>query len=120
MNNLVTCSADDQSFASASGHPSDPRRFFALPWSVQVGEFTDMVNFTVLRAATQLAYLCQKALHHLTATIEYGFGVIVEDGVFLPSQLNASEPRYQGMFHIPVNNFSENLKKGSSSTMFTV
>ena len=40
---------------------------------------------------TELAFLSQKALHHLAPNTEYLLGVVVEDRAVLPAKLNTPE-----------------------------
>src|SRR5262249_53333961 len=91
MNGLVAPSADDQGLAAARRHPLDPGRLLVLAWSVQIRQLVDVVNLTGPLGATQLAFLSQKALHHLTPNTEDFLGMVVEDGVLLSAQLDAPE-----------------------------
>jgi hypothetical protein len=90
MNGLVALLTDNQSLAAACSHPLDPGRFLTLAWSVQIRELADVVNLT-----GPLAFLSQKALHHLAPNTENLLGVVVEDGVFLPAKLDAPEACHQ-------------------------
>jgi len=65
MNGLVALLADDQGLAAACSHPLDPGRFLALSGSVQVRQLVDVVDLTGPLGTTELAFLSQKALHHL-------------------------------------------------------
>jgi len=91
MNGLVALLADDQGLAAACSHPLDPGRFLALSGSVQVRQLVDVVDLTGPLGTTELAFLSQKALHHLAPNTEYLLGVVVEDGAFLPAKLNTPE-----------------------------
>ena len=95
MNGLVALLTDNQSLAAACGHPLDPGRFLTLSWSVQIRELADVVNLTGPLGPTELAFLSQKALHHLAPNTEDFLGVVVEDGVFLPTKLDAPEACHQ-------------------------
>ena len=91
MNGLVALLTDDQGLAAAGSHPLDPGRFLALSWSVQIRQLADVVDLTGPLGPTELAFLSQKALHHLTPNTENLLGVVVEDGVLLPAKLDAPE-----------------------------
>ena len=91
MNGLVAPLTDDQGLAAACRHPLDPGRLLALTRSVQIRQLVDVVDLTGPLGATQFASLSQKALHHLAPSTEDLLGVVVEEGVLLPAQLNAPE-----------------------------
>src|SRR5438045_5350033 len=95
MNDLVALLTDDQGLAAACSHPLDPGRLLALSWSVQVRQLVDVVDLTGPLGPTELAFLSQKALHHLAPSTEYFLGVVVEDGVLLPAKLDAPEACHQ-------------------------
>jgi len=91
MNGLVALLTDNQGLAAACSHPLDPGRLLPLSWSVQIRQLADVVYLTGPHGPTELAFLSQKALHHLAPTIEDFLGVVVEDGVFLPAKLDVPE-----------------------------
>ena len=43
----MTGAADNQGFPSPGGHHFDPGRFFPLSLLLQIGEFADVMYFTV-------------------------------------------------------------------------
>jgi hypothetical protein len=49
MNILVALSAGYQGLPAACGHPFDPEGALLLSWFIQVCEFTNMVDFAVVR-----------------------------------------------------------------------
>ena len=60
--------ADNQRLAAAGCHPLDPERFVALPRSVQISQFANVMDLkrSLVRFA-YLAFLGQKALHNFAA-----------------------------------------------------
>ena len=98
MNVLMARLADDQGLASARGHAPDPEWLGSLPWSAEVCELPEMVHFTLRHGSAELTDLCQQALDHLTACAEDRLWLVVEEDLFLPSEFNATEPRYQRLF----------------------
>jgi hypothetical protein len=95
MNDLMARLADNQRLTAACSHSFDPERFIAPAWLVQICQFADVVNLAVPLRPAQLAFVSQKALHHLAPNAEYFLGLIVEDGAFLPTQFDAPKPCYQ-------------------------
>ena len=98
MNVLMARLADDQGLASARGHAPDPERLFSLPWSAEVREFPEMVNFALRHGSAELTDLRQQALDHLAACAENLLWLVVEEDLLLPSELNASKSCDQRLF----------------------
>jgi hypothetical protein len=95
MDRLVAPLAGHQGLAPTRGHASDPEGFLPSPWFAQVSELADVVNFAVLHGSTQFACLGKKVLDHLAAMAVHLLRLIVEDGLLLPSKLDAAKPCHQ-------------------------
>jgi len=99
MNGLVALLTDDQSLAAARSHPLDPGRFLALSRSIQIGKLADVVDLTGPLGPTELAFLSQKALHHLTSSTE-NFLIVTLFGVGVDTHLTRRTPRdFAANFH---------------------
>src|SRR5262245_9802879 len=95
MNRLVAPLAGHQGLPPTRGQASDPEGLLPPSWLAQVGECADVVHFAVLRGATPFTCLSEKALDHLAAMAVHVLRLLVEDGLLLPSQLDAAEPCHQ-------------------------
>jgi hypothetical protein len=98
MNVLMARLADDQGLASARSHAPDPARLCSLPWSAEVREFPDMVNFALRHGSAALTDLRQQALDHLAACAVDRRWLVVEEDLLLPSEFHATKSRYQRLF----------------------
>jgi hypothetical protein len=98
MNVLMARLANHQGLASARGHAPDPERLCSPPWSAEVREFPDMVCFALRHGSAELTDLRQQALDHLAACAEDLLWLVVEADLLLPSEFNATKPRYQRLF----------------------
>lgn len=98
MDLLVVLLAGHQGLTPTGCHPSDPEGFLHPPWLAQVSEFADVVNFAVPRCSTPFATLGEKALDHLAPMAVHLLRLIVEDGLLVPSKLDAAKQCHQCFF----------------------
>ncbi len=71
MDVVMTHSAEDQRLPPSRCHESNPIRRRLPSLTVQVGELADVMDFHVLRGATRLAFVRQKPLKQLGASLRH-------------------------------------------------
>src|SRR5947209_3938529 len=91
----MVLAADDQGFAPACSHASDPRRLLALPLVSEVGEFADMVHLDGLMRTAPFAGVGEETIQQLTPRTPDTRGLIVKGCRHPPLAWDASPASYQ-------------------------
>ena len=91
----MVLAADDQGFAPACSHVSDPRRLLALPFAPKIGEFADMVHLDGLMRTAPFTGVGEETIQHLTPRTPDARGLIVKGCRHPPLAWDASPASYQ-------------------------
>ncbi len=67
MDGLVTAAADDQGFTSPRGHDAYPGELLGPSFPLEVSEFADVVDFTILRCSAEFTRAREKPCDQLVA-----------------------------------------------------
>jgi len=96
---VVAWSADHEGLASHPDHQGRPRRLWSSRF-VQVGEFSDLVDFHWGALLAQFALAGPEPGDQLFAAGDRDWLMVDEDRFLLPYQRNAAEPVVQSLFHV--------------------
>ena len=102
MNGLVTATADDKGFTLPGCHDAYPGWLLGPSFPLEVSEFADVVDFTILHCSAEFARAREEPCDQLVAPEdEVRRVVIYENGLSRSPQGNAPEPGHERLVAFP-------------------
>lgn len=107
MNLVVACPTDDQRLSVSCDHDLRPVGQLASSWPMEILQFPYVVDFAILRCATDLTAISQESLTEFRTDIPDGFRGVIEDCTHTSFQGNATPLGNQWLF---ASSFKLNLQ----------
>ena len=86
VDGVMTVLTNNKRFSSPSRHPFYPGGFFWSSFTIEIGQFADVVNFDVLFAPTHFTGICKQSFDEFAAcSIEQARRLILQHDLFLSS-----------------------------------
>ena len=122
MDRLMTVTADNQGLPPSGGHYLDPSRFLPLSLFLQIGEFENVMDFTVLCCSTQVACIRKEPFDQLiTFRCEVKRVLVYEECSLLPSEYYASESCDERLLPLALQSLAANhLRSGYTGASCSV